>query len=647
MAAKTTVKVATTNAAAKDDTFNLGESATDSWFLDVLANDPGSATLVSVGEPTTTGTSGQMSLTSTGTFQYAGAVSGTGHMSIANGQIKFDLGSLDSDTLAQGETITFTVKYTAKMANGVLSTANVNVTITGSNDVPTVDAISDAVNEDASISGLFVGHDIDHNAVLSYDIVGDAPEGFAFDGAAGSWSFDASSYDHLPEGETEVIEIAYTATDEHGATSAPATLTITVTGTNDVPTVEAVAGAVDEDSVTNGAFAGDDADDGAVMTYAIVGPAPEGFTFDAAAGTWAFDAASYDSLAEGATKAIEIQYTATDDKGATSDPATLTITVTGTNDKPVIDVETVVTPAASDTAGSVTEDGAQVATGKILASDVDLGDTLSYSASGTSAYGTFSIDSAGKWTFTLDNAAAQSLTAASHINETFTVTVSDGHTGGTATQDVVITINGADEPVVAPVLPAAVNTPDSNDKDSQGTSANSTINGNNGNTADTLYGGSGNDVLNGLNADDTLYGGSGNDTLDGGPQNDTLYGGSGQDVLIGGPNIDTLIGGTDADKLTGTNNADTFKFLTDNDRGDYITDFVVGEDKVDVAALDINGFSSGVAAHSIWSYGTGSTSVQGTTYTGNVYAADTDGNTSTVEFWFVANTTLSASDFVF
>ena len=79
MAAKTTVKVALTNNAAKDDVFSLGESQTDSWSLDVLANDPGSATLWSVGVPATTTSGGQMAQVLGADFSYTGPTNGTGH----------------------------------------------------------------------------------------------------------------------------------------------------------------------------------------------------------------------------------------------------------------------------------------------------------------------------------------------------------------------------------------------------------------------------------------------------------------------------------------------------------------------------------------------------------------------------------------
>ena len=90
------------------------------------------------------------------------------------------------------------------------------------------------------------------------------------------------------------------------------------------------------------------------------------------------------------------------------------------------------------------EDGTLTATGKVSVSDVD-GDSLTYSSSGTSTYGAFVINaSTGEWTYTLDNDAAQSLAKDQEVEETFTVTVADGN-GGTATQDVVITITGTND----------------------------------------------------------------------------------------------------------------------------------------------------------------------------------------------------------
>ncbi|HMW19201.1 MAG TPA: calcium-binding protein, partial [Accumulibacter sp.] len=49
---------------------------------------------------------------------------------------------------------------------------------------------------------------------------------------------------------------------------------------------------------------------------------------------------------------------------------------------------------------------------------------------------------------------------------------------------------------------------------------------------DTLYGGNGNDLMDGGDGNDTLYGNAGDDTLSGGLGNDDLYGGDGKDVYL-------------------------------------------------------------------------------------------------------------------
>ncbi|MGB0935526.1 MAG: Ig-like domain-containing protein, partial [Alphaproteobacteria bacterium] len=90
---------------------------------------------------------------------------------------------------------------------------------------------------------------------------------------------------------------------------------------------------------------------------------------------------------------------------------------------------------------------------------------------------------------------------------------------------------------------------------------------------DRLYGGRGNDILNGEGGDDRLYGGSGDDTLNGGTGddqlrgdrgNDTLNGGWGEDYLAGGTGDDILNGGGDNDKLYGNSGDDTLN----GDEGD-------------------------------------------------------------------------------
>lgn len=100
---------------------------------------------------------------------------------------------------------------------------------------------------------------------------------------------------------------------------------------------------------------------------------------------------------------------------------------------------------------------------------------------------------------------------------------------------------------------------------------------------DTLVGGAGNDVLRGQAGGDLLLGGRGDDKL---------FGGKGQDTLLGGAGDDILKGGTGNDTLTGGAGEDTFVIISGGARNvDTITDFTIGEDVIDVTALDLTSAS--------------------------------------------------------
>ncbi|TFI57118.1 hypothetical protein E2493_16730, partial [Sphingomonas parva] len=115
---------------------------------------------------------------------------------------------------------------------------------------------------------------------------------------------------------------------------------------------------------------------------------------------------------------------------------------------------------------------------------------------------------------------------------------------------------------------------------------------------DLLDGGAGRDALYGGSGDDVLLGGADNDTLDGGDGADRLDGGTGNDNVDGGAGNDTLDGGAGNDTLTGGAGKDVF--LVDDLGGtDTITDFVRGQDKIDLSDLDAR---SGTSAHDTFTW---------------------------------------------
>lgn len=87
---------------------------------------------------------------------------------------------------------------------------------------------------------------------------------------------------------------------------------------------------------------------------------------------------------------------------------------------------------------------------------------------------------------------------------------------------------------------------------------------------------------------DRLTGGRGNDTIYGDFGNDSIAGGKGKDDLHGGAGNDTLVGGLGRDTLTGGGDNDTYVFRSwlDARFGDTIVGWGVGQDRIDLAAID-------------------------------------------------------------
>ena len=436
----------------------------------------------------------------------------------------------DFDDLAAGVTRTTSVVYTA--SDGTLTdTATVTVTVTGANDAPTANDDTGATTENAVLTvadGARVGGgaqrgadlllndtDVDRYPDLDPDrdtltitLVGTTEDnqqaaniGKAVNGsnggtftirADGSWTFDPdgnkdNNFNDLADGKTRTTSVAYTTSD--GSLTDTATLTVTVTGTNDGLTANDDAGTTTENKMltvadgatgtTSGTTTGpgggaqrvnadlllNDVDiDGDDLTITevdgdtgSVGKATDGsdggsFTIDSKGG-WTFDPNSdFDDLAAGVTRTTSVVYTASD--GTLTDTATLTVTVTGTNDG----------LTANDDVGTTTEnkmltvaDGATGTTSgttttnaDLLLNDVDIdgddltitevdGDTGSVGkATDGSDGGSFTIDSKGGWTFD-PNSDFDDLAAGVTRTTSVVYTASDGTLTDTATLTVTVT----------------------------------------------------------------------------------------------------------------------------------------------------------------------------------------------------------------
>ena len=328
-------------------------------------------------------------------------------------------------------------------------TAEIVITVTGTNDAPTAEADTNAAVEDGpEISGNVGDNDgdVDNGHMLTYELDGPAPAGLTFE-TDGSYTFDPShaAYQELAEGEPLEIIVPYTVTDEHDAT-ASSTLTITVTGTNDAPTAEADTNAAVEDGPEISGNVGDndgDVDNGHMLTYELDGPAPAGLTFETD-GSYTFDPshAAYQELAEGEPLEIVVPYTVTDEHDATAS-STLTITVTGTNDAPTAEADT----------NAAVEDGPEIS-GNVGDNDgdVDNGHMLTYELDGPAPAGlTFETD--GSYTFDPSHAAYQELAEGEPLEIIVPYTVTDEH-DATASSTLTITVTGTND---APTAEADTN----------------------------------------------------------------------------------------------------------------------------------------------------------------------------------------------
>ena len=196
-----------------------------------------------------------------------------------------------------------------------------------------------------------------------------------------------------------------------------------------------------------------DVDNGAVLTYSLNAPV-DGLTFNSD-GSWSFDGshASYIPLGAGETQDVVVNYTVTDEHGAT-DTATLTITVTGVNEGPTANDDT--------NSGELVEQGFWVAgnaqaTGNVLGNDTDpdTTDVLSVNdVNGTTVtaagvviagtYGSLTIAADGSWTYNLDNADpdTDALEDGDVVQEVFTYTMEDGN-GGSESATLTLSIEGS------------------------------------------------------------------------------------------------------------------------------------------------------------------------------------------------------------
>ena len=137
--------------------------------------------------------------------------------------------------------------------------------------------------------------------------------------------------------------------------------------------------------------------------------------------------------------------------------------------------------------------------------------------------------------------------------------------------------------------------------------------------------GRGVDML-GSAAAETMIGAAQADRLFGGAGDDRLEGGAGDDILFGDAGLDTLVGGAGADRFAYRAYSDTgYDGVTHSNRFDVITDFVSGQDRLDLSLLTgmtsigVTFYNNGLG-NLVYAYGAATAALQ--LYVGNLQVSD-------------------------
>ena len=459
----------------------------------------------------------------------ASALSVAGDTAGTSGSITATFGAPDKDFdfLAANETLTVVYTVTVTDTNGVNVAQPVTITITGSNDPPFLAA--DASNSHTVVEGLattrtltFTDVDLtDHHAVSTSvtsatwsggatlpsglaAVLADAlstattdSTGSGSGSIALTFSAAETAFDFLAAGQTLTVIYNVTVTDDGGVSSTQP-VTITIIGTNDTPVITSTAqtGAVTEHTNVDNSgnlniggiitFTDVDLTDKHTVTFTAgdnnyLGTFTPTLTHDATGGStgtvgWSFSVSdkAIEFLATGQTLTQTYTVQVADNNGGftTQD---VTITITGTNEAPVMAADVSGPHTITELAGK-TGDTADLDTtsGTLTFTDVDLADTHQASASAPTfawSAGTLTaaqeaalaaastlalseIDSTGSgvgsiaFSYSAADKTFDFLAAGQTLTVTYNVTVTD-NIGVSSTTPVTITVTGNDDAPVA------------------------------------------------------------------------------------------------------------------------------------------------------------------------------------------------------
>jgi VCBS repeat-containing protein len=334
-------------------------------------------------------------------------------------------------SLAQGRTLTESFTVTVADELGATDSQLVSVNITGTDDVAALSSDSKSLTETNAVlstGGTLTLSDLDTTdatVVAQTDTTGTYGK-FSIN-AAGAWSYATNDAVNQLDAGQVVAETFNVATSDGGS----ATVTVTITGTNDVATLSSDSKLLAETNAvlsTSGTLILSDLDttDATVVAQTDTAGTYGKFSINAA-GAWSYATNDAVNQLDAGQVVIETFSVATTGGGS----ASVTINITGSNDEATL---------SSDTQSLSETDAVLSTSGTLTLSDLDATDATVVAQTNTAGtYGKFSINAAGAWSYATNDAVNQ-LDAGQVVTETFNVATTDG---GTAT--VAVNITGAND----------------------------------------------------------------------------------------------------------------------------------------------------------------------------------------------------------
>ena len=390
-----------------------------------------------------------------------------------------DAASFTIDSATGVVTLVSTADYETKSSYSIIITIkddaavplsyseSFTLTVNDIDEAPTLTATGGTVVEDSGsyvVSGTLAGvdpegGDLTYNAETFSGQYGD----LKLDSSTGAYTYtlnnDSAAVQAL--GADETLTETFSVSVSDGTATTSENLSFTITGVADTSLASPTAGALTEDDAKTtvaGTLTGTDPE-GDTLTYAIAGSIEVDGVYTATGTygtltvnktsgdyTYTLDNSDADTDAIAAGSTVDETFTVRTTDGSNRASQVLTITITGTNDTPVLTVPSggSLTEGASTTTVTDTLSATDAEAGSLTFSII--GETASagvYSVTGT--YGSISLNaSTGAYTYTLNNSDADTvaLTGADSVTETFSVAVEDAD-GASATGSLSFSIAGS------------------------------------------------------------------------------------------------------------------------------------------------------------------------------------------------------------